>query len=70
MPSLSELVDAGRSLDDIMSADGGDCEAVLGQFAEALAAQLQDEGVGSFVASWNEFIGVIASRSDFLKQTD
>jgi hypothetical protein len=53
-----------------MSADGGDCEAVLGQFAEALAAQLQDEGVGSFVASWNEFIGVIASRSDFLKQTD
>ena len=42
--------------------DGGDCEAVLAQFAEAgvdvdaLAAQLQDEGAKSFVKSWNELM--------------
>ena len=52
-----------------MSADGGDCEAVLAQFAkagidvDALAAKLQDEGARSFVNSWNELMGVIASKS-------
>jgi transaldolase len=50
-------------------ADGGDCEAVLAQFRaagvdlEALAARLQTEGAASFVASWNELMGVIASKS-------
>ena len=50
-------------------ADGGDCEAVLGQFAAAgidideLAAKLQDDGAKSFVSSWNELMGVIASKS-------
>jgi transaldolase len=54
-------------------ADGGDCEAVLAQFTQAginldaLAAQLQDEGAKSFVNSWNELMGVIASRSATLK---
>ena len=44
------------------AADGGDCEAVLAQFAQAgvdvdaLAAQLQDEGAASFVKSWNELM--------------
>ena len=53
----------------IMSADGGDCEAVLDQFAAAgididdLGAKLQDEGAKSFVSSWNELMGVIASKS-------
>jgi transaldolase len=57
-----------------MAADGGDCEAVLAQFAKAgvnidtLAAQLQDEGAKSFVKSWNELMGVIASKSDALKK--
>ena len=52
-----------------MSADGGDCEAVLDQFAEAkididdLAAKLQDDGAKSFVSSWNDLMGVIASKS-------
>ena len=51
-----------------MSADGGQCEAILDQFAtaginvDALAAQLQAEGAKSFVASWNELMGVIASK--------
>ena len=50
-------------------ADGGDCEAVLAQFRaagidlDALAAKLQTEGAASFVASWNELLGVIASKS-------
>jgi transaldolase len=54
---------------EIMSANGGDCEAVLGQFAkaginvDALANRLQDEGAKSFVSSWKELMGVIASKS-------
>jgi transaldolase len=33
-----------------------------------LAAQLQDEGAKAFVKSWNELLGVIASKSAALKQ--
>ena len=57
-----------------MAADGGDCEQVLEQFAQAginvenLAAKLQDEGAKSFVKSWNELLGVIASKSTELRQ--
>ena len=53
----------------IMAADGGDCEEVLAQFAEAgidvdaLAAQLQERRSQSFVNSWNELMAVIASKS-------
>ena len=49
--------------------DGGDCEEVLEQFknagigVDALAATLQEEGAKAFVASWNELLGVIASKS-------
>ena len=66
--TLKALADHG-DLSEIMSADGGDCEAVLDQFAkaaidiDALAARLQDEGAKSFVNSWNELMGVIASKS-------
>ena len=55
-------------------ADGGDCEAVLAQFrkagidVDALAAQLQNEGAESFVKSWNELMGVIASKSAALRR--
>jgi transaldolase len=62
-------------LGSIMAADGGDCEEVLAQFAQAgvdvdvdgLAAQLQKEGAKSFVKSWNELMSVIASKSGALK---
>ena len=53
----------------LLPADGGDCEAVLAQFAragidiDALAAQLQEEGAKSFVKSWHELMEVIASKS-------
>jgi transaldolase len=66
--TLKALADHGE-LSEIMSADGGDCEAVLDQFAkvaidvDALAARLQDEGAKSFVNSWNELMGVLASKS-------
>jgi transaldolase len=66
--TLKALADHG-DISEIMSADGGDCEAVLGQFAkagidvDAVAKQLQEEGAKSFVSSWNELMGVIASKS-------
>jgi transaldolase len=66
--TLKALADHG-DLNEIMSADGGDCEAVLNEFAAAgidvndLAAKLQDDGAKSFVNSWNELMGVIASKS-------
>jgi transaldolase len=65
--TLKALGDHGE-ISEIMSADGGDCEAVLEQFAKAgidvdvLAARLQDEGAKSFVNSWNDLMGVIASK--------
>jgi transaldolase len=69
--TLKALADHG-DLSEIMSADGGDCEAVLAQFAkaaidvDALAARLQDEGAKAFVNSWNELMNVIASKSAIL----
>jgi transaldolase len=58
----------------ILAADGGDSEAVLSQFSKAgidlnaLAAKLQEEGAKSFVNSWNELMGVIASKSAALEK--
>ena len=66
--TLKALADHG-DLSEIMSADGGDCEAVLDQFAAAgididdLGARLQDDGAKSFVSSWNDLMEVIASKS-------
>jgi transaldolase len=71
--TLKALANHGE-LGSIMAADGGDCEQVLEQFAQAginvenLAAKLQDEGAKSFVKSWNELLGVIASKSTELRQ--
>jgi transaldolase len=72
--TLKALADHGE-VGPIMAADGGDCETVLAEFAKAgieanaLAAQLQDEGAKSFVKSWNELMGVIASKSAALQTT-
>jgi transaldolase len=66
--TLKALADHG-DLSEIMSADGGDCETVLDQFAAAgidindLATKLQDDGAKSFVSSWNDLMDVIASKS-------
>jgi transaldolase len=55
-------------LGELLPVDGGDSEAVIGQFGkagievDALAEQLQDEGAKSFVKSWNDLMEVIASK--------
>ena len=56
-----------------MRSDGGDCETMLREFAEAgvdvdtLAAKLQEEGAAAFVRSWGELMKVIASKSAALE---
>jgi transaldolase len=57
-----------------MPADGGNCEAVLAEFArvhlniDTLAAQLQADGAKSFTKSWNELMAVLASKTEALKE--
>ena len=71
--TLKAFADHGE-VGSSMSIDGGDSESVLAEFArsgvnvDTLAAQLQDEGAKAFVKSWNELLGVIASKSAALKQ--
>jgi transaldolase len=70
--TLKALADHG-DIGPIMAADGGDCERVLDQFAkagidlDALGTQLQEEGAGSFVKSWNDLMQCLASKSEALK---
>jgi len=60
------------SLGGLLSADGGDSEAVLARFAaagvdvSALGSRLQDEGATAFVTSWRELMAVIAAKSTAL----
>jgi transaldolase len=69
--TLKAVGDHG-SLGGLLSADGGDSDAVLARFASAgvdvsaLARRLQDEGAKAFVDSWRELMGVIASKSAVL----
>jgi transaldolase len=69
--TLKALADSDE-LPKIMSADGGDCEEILAQFAkrgvnvDVLAAQLQDEGMKLFLKSWNKLMAVITSKSSIL----
>lgn len=62
-------------LGELLPIDGGNCEDVLAQFAEAgidvnaLAAQLQNEGAESFVKSWNDLMTVISSKSASLDKS-
>jgi len=71
--TLKALADHG-DVGELLPADGGDCEAVLAQFAkagvdiDALAARLQDDGAQSFVGSWNELMGVISAKSAALAE--
>ena len=70
--TLKAFADHGE-VSGILPADGGDCEAVFGEFAKAgvdinaLATKLQDEGAAAFVKSWNELMGVIVSKSAALQ---
>jgi transaldolase len=65
--TLRAFADHGE-LGPIISADGDDCEQILGQFeragidVDALGARLQEEGAAAFVRSWNELMTVIGSK--------
>jgi transaldolase len=70
LKALAEHGDVGATL----PADGGNAEEELARFAaakidvRALSRELQDEGTKSFVNSWNDLMGVIASKSSVLKR--
>ena len=72
--TLKAFADHGQ-IGPLLSADGGDCEAVLKMFREAgididaLAARLQDEGAKSFVKSWNDLLECIASKGEMLRKS-
>jgi len=59
----------------LLPVDGGDAEEVLARFMadgidlDELAARLQSEGAASFVASWEELIACIESKSSDLAKT-
>lgn len=65
--TLKAFADHGE-VSTILPVDGGECETTVAEFAkagvdvDALAAQLQEEGAKSFVASWNELMGVIETK--------
>jgi transaldolase len=57
-----------------LAPDGGDCEKVLGAFANAgidinaLAQKLQDDGAASFDKSWNDLMACIESKSAAMRK--
>src|SRR6185312_6790425 len=71
--TLEAFADHGK-VGDAIRADGGDSEAVLGEFSKAgvdlsaLAKKLQDDGAQAFVASWDSLMGVISSKAAALKK--
>jgi transaldolase len=75
MPEATLKIVAARiQPDHTPPVDWGGYEDVLARFAgegidvDALAAQLQDEGAKSFVASWNDLMAVIQSKSAALAE--
>jgi transaldolase len=74
MPEATLKAFADHGQIGLLPTDGGDCEDVLATFAregfhiDALAAQLQEEGVRSFIKSWNELLASIASKGEALKK--
>jgi transaldolase len=63
-----------KELGSILAAEGGNCEEVLSEFAEAgidlnlIATQLQDEGTKSFLKSWHELMSALASQTAVLQK--
>lgn len=72
--TLLAFSDHGK-LGELMPVDGGDAEKIIAKFDKVgidhdqLAADLQREGAESFVKSWNELLGSIASKNVRLKAT-
>ncbi len=72
-PTLRAFADHGE-VSEALKPDGGDCETVLGRFAnggidlDALATRLQEEGAASFVKSWNDLMDCVASKRAQMKE--
>jgi transaldolase len=70
--TLRAFADHGR-VSELLPADGGDCEEVLGRFrragidSDALAAGLQRQGAEAFEKSWNDLLECVASKSAALR---
>ncbi|MEO8017053.1 MAG: transaldolase [Pseudomonadota bacterium] len=71
--TLRAFADHGQ-LRGVLPTDGGDAEAVLGEFARAgideaqLAAQLQQEGTQAFAKSWQDLLKCLAAKGAASKQ--
>jgi transaldolase len=67
-PTLKAFADHGE-VRELFPKDGGNCEQVLAEFAEAgidvaaLATRLQEEGKESFNKSWQDMLETIGSKS-------
>jgi transaldolase len=65
--TLLAFADHGK-VGDLMPPDGGDAEAVIGEFASAgidataLGAQLQSDGADAFVKSWDELLTGVENK--------
>jgi transaldolase len=66
-PTLHAFADHGE-VGDLVPPDGGDCDQVLAEYAEAgidvdaLAQQLQEEGKEAFARPWDEMLQTIESQ--------
>ncbi len=71
--TLKAFVEHGE-VGDLLPADGGDCEEVLGRFQQAgidldaLATQLQRDGAEAFDRSWNDLMACISSKGEALRR--
>ena len=71
--TLKAFADHGK-VGDAVRSDGGDSEAVLGEFTRAgvdltaLATKLQRDGAAAFVSSWDSLMAVISSKAAALKK--
>lgn len=71
--TLKAFADHGR-VDSPLDPDGGDCEEVLAQVAEAgldvgaLAIQLQEAGAAAFVKSWNDLMDCVKAKSAAIRK--
>ena len=70
--TLLAFADHGK-LSKLLPVDGGDADEMIAKFGQAgidydqLAADLQREGTESFVKSWTDLLGSIASKDAPLK---
>ncbi|MHB1635993.1 transaldolase [Acidiferrobacter thiooxydans] len=72
--TLLAFADHG-AVNNILAPDGDDAEGLLAKFEtagidiDALATELQSEGIQSFIRSWRDLMGCVASKSAVLTKT-